>query len=246
MLFNSCSHLFYKKNMVGRWVHLLLVFVVVKGFSCRVWKGLPQQFVEPSCPEEEGFFTVDNQCTREFHYCLNGDVIYEQECPELDVFDPLLKTCVDPATCFDCPPEDGVHPVPQNCTGKYYQCTSGVPEKLSCPADYIFDPVTYECTLAEQASCAARMQCSEDGFFPFPGECTALYFCCVGGESFTMYCPSDTVFDPSILTCVPIEAASCTPGPKTTTTAKLTDRTIPQPPLLLQSQPLPPLPHPNK
>lgn len=84
-----------------------------------MWKGLPQVSAEPSCLEEDGFHTVNNQCTREYYYCQGGVVIYQQQCQELDEFDPYSMTCVSPAICFDCPPEDGVHPVPQECTGEY-------------------------------------------------------------------------------------------------------------------------------
>ncbi|XP_032778338.2 peritrophin-48 [Daphnia magna] len=139
--------------MMERWMQFLLVFLVVQGYSCRVWNGVPKVFDEPSCPEEDGFFTVNNQCTSEYHYCQGGVFLYEQQCPEPDVFDPFLKTCVNSASCFDCPPEDGIHPVPQSCTDEYYQCTSGVVEKLTCPVGNIFDPVTYECTPADQVSC---------------------------------------------------------------------------------------------
>ncbi|KZS21556.1 putative Obstructor-J [Daphnia magna] len=197
--------------MMGRWMQLLFVFLVVQGYSCRAWKGLSQvQSTEPSCPDEDGFYTVNNQCAREYYYCQGGVFIYEQQCPESNVFDPYLKTCVNANSCFDCPPQDGIHPIPQACTSEYFQCTNGIPEKLACPVGNVFDPVTYECTPAEQASCAMSLQCSENGYYPYPGECSGLYFLCVEGESFTMYCPSDTVFEASTSTCVPLESASCT------------------------------------
>ncbi|KAK4019897.1 hypothetical protein OUZ56_001898 [Daphnia magna] len=148
-------------------------------YSCRVWKGLPQASAEPSCLEEDGFHTVNNQCTREYYYCQGGVVIYQQQCQELDVFDPYSMTCVSPAICF----------------------------------------VTYECTQSQQGTCVMPMQCSEEGYYPYPGVCSALYFLCIGGNSFSEFCPPDTVFDPSTSNYQSIETVSCTPGLETTTSA---------------------------
>lgn len=61
--------------------------------------------------------------------------------------------------------------------------------------------------------------CSEEGYYPYPGVCSALYFLCIGGNSFSEFCPSDTVFDPSTSNYQSIETVSCTPGLETTTSA---------------------------
>lgn len=39
---------------------------------------LCKQSTEPSCPDEDGIYTVNNQCAREYYYCQGGVFIYEQ------------------------------------------------------------------------------------------------------------------------------------------------------------------------
>jgi len=70
--------------------------------------------------------------------------------------------------------------------------------------------------------------CTSDGYYAVPGECSGNYFICVGGVAYEMTCPGNSIFDPILLVCVTPETASCTTTTAiSSTTYEPTDPTYP-------------------
>lgn len=213
---------FHSDEMMKNILPLLFLFNSLKG-------GLGILEKEFVCPNQEtGYYPDDeNICTGSYFTCVNG-VAYPQQCPGITVFDPVSELCVDleVASCyvspFTCPSTEGFFPVPGACESNYYVCVSGVATLTNCPFEAIFDPVTFDCVPADEASCNQPFDCpSPDGLFPYPDACCGIYYNCAGGQSTLQYCSSGYYFDPETLSCVLAEEASCSTGggtatPKTT------------------------------
>lgn len=111
---------------------------------------------------------------------------------------------------FDCP-ADGFYPVPGTCGPNFYICAGSIVAVGVCPEGTLFDPVSYVCALESETSCNVPFTCPEnDGFFPYPGACSSIYYICISGQGFLQYCPASTIFDPLVHACV--QEPSCTPG----------------------------------
>lgn len=187
---------------------------------------------EFQCPNSNtDFFPADPFCS-EFYYTCEDGIAYPQECPGtqgITAFDPATKTCRPLECCacyFTCPASDpnGFFPVPGTCSSGYYVCVDGQYENYECPLGALFDPVTGDCEPPEYTSCKQPFSCpSTDGVFPYPDACSSIYYNCTNGQDTVQYCPTGTVFDPAVSSCVTTAYASCSPGATTTELSTTTE-----------------------
>ncbi|XP_046650483.1 uncharacterized protein LOC124341427 [Daphnia pulicaria] len=115
--------------MMERWLQFILILIITRDYSCAFLKEFPT-VSEFYCPAEDGFYSLNNQCTTDYCFCQSAVEIRCQPCPEPLLFDTESQTCVESAYCFECPAEEGKYPVPLNCVGDYYECVDGYPQKL--------------------------------------------------------------------------------------------------------------------
>ncbi|XP_059352211.1 chondroitin proteoglycan-2-like [Daphnia carinata] len=187
---------------------------------------------EFQCPNSDtDFFPADPFCSEFYYVCVDG-IAYPQECPGtsgITAFDPATKTCRPVECCrcyFTCPASDpnGFFPVPGTCSSGYYVCVDGLYETYECPLGALFDPVTGDCEPPAEASCNQPFSCpSTDGVFPYPDACSSIYYNCTNGQDSIQYCPTGTVFDPAVSSCVTTAYASCSPGATTTEVSTTTE-----------------------
>lgn len=127
-----------------------------------------------------------------------------------------------PFTC----PGDGFYPVPGTCGPDFYICAGDIVGSGTCPQGALFDPVTYKCEPEAQTTCNMPFDCpAAEGFFPYPGGCSAVYYICIDGVGYIQYCPGSTIFDPILLACV--REPSCRPGDLSTTESTIGPTTEP-------------------
>lgn len=127
-----------------------------------------------------------------------------------------------PFTC----PGDGFYPVPGTCGPDFYICAGDIVGSGTCPEGALFDPVTYKCEPEAQTTCTMPFDCpAAEGFFPYPGGCSAVYYICIDDVGYIQYCPGNTIFDPILLACV--REPSCRPGDLSTTESTIGPTTEP-------------------
>nr|XP_029732037.1 uncharacterized protein LOC115268144 [Aedes albopictus] len=122
---------------------------------------------------------------------------------------------------FECPTDDDItaYPNPESCK-KYYRCTFGVLEDLTCPYTLYFDAISLGCTFSESVRCIEgtevekwdRPICANDGqdvkLVPHQSIC-ARYYLCLGSNAVEKRCEDGLLFDEVSRRCTYKEQARC-------------------------------------
>ncbi|CAG0923057.1 unnamed protein product [Notodromas monacha] len=183
------------------------------------------------CPIADGFFADAFECDR--YYECRGNKISEKVCKDGLVFNdysvkfgrcdfPFNVDCTDrpklqPAQPSpNCPRSNGyfAHPDPKECT-KFFFCSDGVDNPITCPGGLIFDPKKGQCAWPEDAK---REGCLAEELFEFncpkqsnqdfngpqrqqhprfadPKDCQFFYLCIDGVTPRKNGCPLGRVFN---------------------------------------------------
>ncbi|EAT36587.1 AAEL011335-PA [Aedes aegypti] len=138
-------------------------------------------------------------------------------CVLLSIFAANLSRADD----FVCPTDDEIlaYPNPESCK-KYYRCTFGVLEELTCPYTLYFDAISRGCTFAATARCVEgtevekwdRPICADDGqdvkLVPHQSIC-AKYYLCLGTNAVEKHCEDGLLFDEVLRQCTLKARARC-------------------------------------
>lgn len=121
---------------------------------------------------------------------------------------------------FQCPSDDDIlaYPHPESCK-KYYRCTFGQVEELTCPYTLYFDAESLGCTFVDTVRCVEgtevekwhRLICANDGLVkmvPHQMICDK-YYLCMGSIAVEKRCQEGLLFDEDSCKCSFPEKARC-------------------------------------
>uniref|UniRef100_A0A182RHR4 Chitin-binding type-2 domain-containing protein n=1 Tax=Anopheles funestus TaxID=62324 RepID=A0A182RHR4_ANOFN len=114
------------------------------------------------------------------------------------------------------------HTFPACCNGAYNCLGGGVWDMVLCPAEFVYNSLTEQCTAYTGSECPARnpgdqpstevppVSCGTliNGRLPYPPDCTK-YILCTRGDPALLDCPKDYVFYIPFSMCLPGEVKQC-------------------------------------
>ncbi|KZC07073.1 putative chitinase 3, partial [Dufourea novaeangliae] len=165
----------------------------------------------------------ESDCTK-FYKCSMGQK-YIQDCQSDEQgrklhFDPVTEVCVTPrqsqcAMNLECSTFTDGHrwPHPIHCQN-YHTCENGRKLTQQCDDGMLFDREKLRCDLAVNVKCKkTKFECPAAGsgsIVRYPHECScAKYYDCSEGNLVVKLCPSNMLFDRTLLNCVQKQSADC-------------------------------------
>ena len=189
------------------------------------------------CPKDEGLFPDAKNCSK-FFVCVNDVSYHTScpeglhfSPTQLQCDTPERAGCEKGDGGEIVCTENGEFPHPKECT-KWVHCSNGKPYVKDCPGGLHFNPKLRVCDWPNRAGCQApktaqrgkdteiideeevtitetsAFKCSENGYFPYPGDCQRMYEC-MAGSARVRKCPDGLHFDGSIAQCSFPEDVGC-------------------------------------